>query len=339
MGDFFGGITDFLSDTFGGVVDTGLGMLGNLFGGGGNKEGNSASSLLDWIKGLAPGVGAVAGYAGQSGANEMNRDIARENNVWSADQARINREFQDSQVGAQRAFNSGEAQKARDFEERMSGSSYQRAVGDMQKANLNPILALMKGGASTPGGSAASSGSASGSMGSPTSAHMESVMSAAVSSAMSASQTAAMMARLEPEITKVRQDTRTSASSAAQMDAQAELLQQQRAKVSVEIDNLLVERRKLNSEADIAEFDAKKLRPAALRLLDVDARLKELEVPGAIARSRRDDPESVYGAARPYGEDALRVLNSVVPNFGLILGRRGAARGAARSPGAYSPIQ
>jgi hypothetical protein len=53
-------------------------------------------------------------------------------------------------------FDSHQAYLNREFQERMSNTSYQRAVEDLNKAGLSPMLAYSKGGASTPGGATAS---------------------------------------------------------------------------------------------------------------------------------------------------------------------------------------
>jgi len=72
--------------------------------------------MFDWLMPLVSG--GVSAY-GQYQANKTNVDIA-------------NRQM--------------------DFQERMSSTAYQRAMQDMKKAGLNPLLAYQRGGASTPSG-------------------------------------------------------------------------------------------------------------------------------------------------------------------------------------------
>ena len=158
------------ANTIGQVANAGKNIMGALGGwgsegtsqstggstseGGGHSESGSQSGtniqqVDDWLK-------QAYAYQGQESKTQQdyNKNSMLKQMGYNTLQAIMQGIYNHIENSAAMSYNSAEALANREWQEHMSSTAYQRAVEDMKKAGLNPILAFANGGASTPGGSA-----------------------------------------------------------------------------------------------------------------------------------------------------------------------------------------
>ena len=160
---------------------------------------------------ITPGIGQFLsgglGFLGQQDTNVSQQSIADSANVSSAEQAQINR----------------------DFQERLSNSAYQRQVQDMSAAGLNPMLAYMKGGgASTPSGSQANV--------------IAPQYTSPITGAAQYKLTSAQAAKTEAEVPKTIAETENIRKISDRIDQEISNMKTDQEKTKAVIDNLRVER-------------------------------------------------------------------------------------------------
>jgi len=191
----------------------------------------------------------------QEDQQNFNREEADKARQFNSAEASISRDWSSNQAEITRQFNANQAEIQRQFANQQSSTAYQRAVADMKKAGINPMLAYMKGGADSGGGSAASSGTPSGATASGAAASsaigapMQNALGAALSSGFEAF-------KLKPQVDNIKQDTRVKEEDETVRRNQAHNLLAQSRQIDQATKNLEIDGKIKNEQLKSAEKQA-----------------------------------------------------------------------------------
>lgn len=263
---------------------------------------------------VIPAIAAVAsaalGKEGQSDANDANLQIARENQAFNAQEAEKTREFQ---------LNTWNLQT--NWSEQMANTQYQRAVGDLRAAGLNPMLAYSQGGAPMPTSSGAPQGATASSSVFP---RQESTAIAGLNAAA----TALQLQNMQKQGDNIDADTALKQAQAGRETASAGELNQRvnnlrqdmeeqqyrMANIRQDTMNKFQRQELLEAETELTRLK-QRLTTGEIGFVDarerytrVLSRLASLEIPGMenIAAKER----TTFGEAMPYLKDVGSLANS-----------------------------